>query len=387
MNELLIAWEQLRHQRGRSAMLVLTVALAFLVYGVLGALQHSLQGGPRDPAGTRLVVSHVAGLMENLPLAHATRVAALPGVQQVGHATWLGAWYRHEREMPLAFAVEPAAWLAQHPEMVLDEAARSRFLAQRDSMLVSQALAAKYGWAVGDVVPLGSILYPPPPGDAAWRFRIAGIFGSSDSRGGRNYIVGHYAYLNEQRPMWRDTVGTLMVTAQPGQDLQALAQQLDAGFLNSGTPTTTATDQAFQAEFLAQFGNVAAAIQAVIGVALFSLVMVISGTAALAVRQATRDIGVLKVLGFGPLRVLRLVLLQTAVPLLLGGLLGLALAALANQQLASRLPQFLPDLVLPLPVLLQGLVLMAALALLSTALPATLALRIRPAAAFQMEQA
>jgi len=387
VNELLLAWEQLPRQRARSLMLVLTVALAFLVFGVLGALRHSLEGGSRDPAGARLVVSHVAGLMESLPLAHAARVQALPGVDAVGHVTWLGAYYRSEREMPPAFAVEPAAWLRQHPEMLLDEAARQAFLSQKDSILVSRGLAQKYGWAVGDIVPLGSILYPAPAGERAWRFRVAGIFGGSDEHGARNYLIGHYDFLNSQRPMWRDTVGTLMVTAKPGTDLQALAQQIDADFLNSTAPTSTTTDQAFQLEFLAQFGNVAAAIQLIIGAAFVSLVIVISGTAALAVRQATRDIGVLKVLGYGPARVLRLVMLQTATPLALGGLLGLALSALANQQLTSRMPQFLPELLLPLPVLLQGLGLIVLLALITTALPALLALRIRPVEAFTVEQA
>jgi putative ABC transport system permease protein len=387
VNPLAFALAALRQQPGKSAALALAATLAFLVYGVFGALGHALAGSPREPAGLRLVSTHVAGLMENLPMAHAARVAALPGVARVGHATWWGAYWRDEREMPLTFAVDAAAWLEQHPEMRLAPEARRDFLAQPDSILVSEALAARYGWKRGDIVPLGSILYPPPAGEPAWRFRVAGVFGSDDARGSRNYLIGHHSFLDAHRPMWRHTVGTLMVTAQPGHDLQALAQRIDELFLNSEAPTSTTTDQAFQLEFLAQFGNVAAALQAIVGAALLSAALVLGSAAALTVRQSTRDIGVLKVMGFGPLRVVALVGSQVALPLLAGAALGLAGAALANHLLTSALPQYLPSLVMPAAVLLKGLGWTLVLLLATTLPPALLALRIRPREAFAVDAA
>ncbi|MDT8999857.1 FtsX-like permease family protein [Paucibacter sp. APW11] len=384
--ELLLAWEHLRFHRLRSALLLISIALAFAAYGVLGTLRFSLNSGDDGVSQTRLIVTHQAGLMEPLPLAHLARIRALPGVADVGHATWMGAYFQDQRQMLMLFAVDPAVWIHQHPDMSIGAGAQQAFLSQRNSILVSEALASKFGWRVGDIVPLGSILFSPRNGEAAWPFRVAGVFTSSDDGGGRNYIISHYEYLNEGREFWQNTVGTFMVTASPGHQIQTLAGLIDAEFASSDAPTSSNTDQAFHAEFFAQFGNVALMIKAIIAAAFASLVLVVSSTMALAVRQSTRDIGVLKVLGYSHLRVLRLILLQTAGLILLGATAGLGIAAAVNAAVTRSLPQFMPDVVMPMPVLGEAVLIIVGMGLLIAALPAALALRIRPIQAFAIEQ-
>jgi putative ABC transport system permease protein len=386
MKELLIVLEQLRRQKVRTALLVGSIALAFAAFAVLGSLRYSLNSGDDAVSQSRLIVTHQAGLMEPLPLAHLAQMQALPGVDVVGHATWLGAYFQDQRQMLMVFAVQPQAWIAQHPDMVLEPGVAEAFYRQRDGMLVSRALAQKYGWKVGDVVPLGSILFEAPGGEPAWRLRVVGLFTSADSGGGRNYIVSHYDYLNEGRTLWRNTVGTYMLTAKPGYAVQTLANAVDAFFASSAAPTSSNTDQAFHAEFFKQFGDVSFMIKAVIAAAFVSLVLVVASTLALAVRQGSRDIGVLKVLGYSHGRVLALVFWQSGALVLLGAALGLAAGAAINHLVTSQLPQFLPDILLPLPVLGEALAIVAVLALLTGALPALLALRIRPLEAFSVEQ-
>ncbi|WP_326542872.1 ABC transporter permease [Pseudorhodoferax sp.] len=385
MKELAVVIEQLRHQRLHTAVLLASIALTFAAYAVLGSLRYSLDSGEESVSGQRLIVTPQSGLMAQLPMAHKARIEALPGVAAVGHATWLGAYYQSQRQMQMVFAVQPQAWLEQHPDMRLAPAAAEAFLGRRDSMLVSRGLAERYGWEVGDVVPLGSILFQPPAGEPAWRLRVAGLFTSDDSGGGRNYIVMHYDTLNEARALWRDTVGSFMVTARPGVPLQALANDIDARFAATSDPTNTATDQAFHNEFFAQFGNVAFMIKAVIAAAFGSLTLVVASTLALTVRQGTRDIGVLKVLGWSHARVLRLVFWRSAALVLAGSAAGIGLGALFNLFITRRLSQFMPDVVLPWPVLGEAVFIALATGLATGLLPALLALRVRPLQALSVD--
>ena len=385
MKELAIVIEQLRYQRLNTLVLLTIITITFAAYAVLGSLRYSLDSGEASVSGQRLIVTPQTGLMAQLPLAHQAQIEAIPGVAQVGHATWLGAYYQNQRQMQMVFAVQPQAWLAQHPDMIVDDATAQAFYRGRDSMLVSRGLADRYGWKVGDVVPLNSILFQPPAGEPAWRLRVAGYFTSADSGGGRNFIVMHYEMLNEARQLWRNTVGSFMVTARPGVSLQALANDIDARFATSNDPTSTNTDQAFHAEFFAQFGNVTFMIKAVIAAAFSSLLLVVGSTLALAVRQSTRDIGVLKVLGWSHGRVLRLVFWRSGALVLVGAVAGVALGALFNWGVTRHLSQFMPDVVLPLPVLGEALLIASVVGLLTGLVPALLALRVRPLQALSVD--
>lgn len=385
MKELWVVLDQLRHQRLHTLVLLASIALTFAAYAVLGSLRYSLDSGEESVSGQRLIVTPQSGLMAQLPLGMKARIEALPGVAQVGHATWLGGFYQDQRQMQMVFAVQPQAWLAQHPDMLVEPGAAEAFYAQRDSILVSRGLAERYGWKVGDVVPLGSILFQPPGAESAWQLRVAGMFRSADSGGGRNFILMHYDTLNEGRSLWRDTVGSFMVTARPGVSLQALANEIDAAFATTSDPTNSNTDQAFHNEFFAQFGNVAFMIKAVVAAAFGSLMLVVGSTLALSVRQGTRDIGVLKVLGWSHARVLRLVFWRSGALVVMGAAVGVALGALFNLLVTRQLSQFMPDVVLPWPVLTEAALIALTVGLLTGLLPALLALRVRPLQALSVD--
>lgn len=386
MSQLRLVLEHLRYFRIRSLLMLLTVTLAFVTFGILGALRYSLDSGDSSIAERRLIVAHEAGLMQTLPIAYLKRIAALPGVETVSHATWQGNYYREARDMMMSFAVDPATWLAGHPDMEMSATARRAFLADRRAMLVAQALAAKYGWKVGDQVPLSSMFYAAPKGDPAWTYLIAGTFVSSDAGGGRNYAITHFDYLNENRQIWRDTVGTFVVTPRPGISAPVLAQQIDALFAGSESPTSTTTDRAFHAEFFTQFGDIVRMIKIVVGVTFLSLILVVTSGIALSTRQRSRDIGVLRVVGFSPLRVYSLIVGQTGLIVAAGAVAGLLLAALFNRLVTAALPQFLPDITMPLPVIAEAAAIAGVLALVTAAMPAMIALRVRPVAAFAIEQ-
>ena len=382
MTESRIIYESLRQQKGRTLLLLLTIAIAFLVYGVLGALRYSFNSGADEVAQGRLIVTNQQGLMEPLPMAYRARIRSVPGVGAVGHATWFGAYFQTQKQMLMAFAVDPATWLAQHPDMELSPEAARSFLDARDGMLVAEQLARRYNWTVGSVVPLKSILFAPANGERFWSFRVSGLFRSTESGGGRNYIIMHYDYLNENRNVWRNTVGTFMVTPKQGTRIEDLAAAIDAQFATSRTRTASATDRAFHAEFFAQFGNVAMFIRAIVLVSFVSMIFVVASTLTVTIRQRTRDIGVLKTLGFSDPRILRLVYAETLALMFAGGAVGLIIAATAIAVLAARLPTFVPDIGLPGRVIAEAAAIMLAIGLVAGSLPALLALRMRPIAAF-----
>lgn len=378
--------EHLRYQGGRAALTLLCVAIAFLTFGMLGTLRYSLDSGDPSVSEQRLIVTHRAGLMEPLPFASARRLAEIAGVARVGHATWTGTYFREPRNLLMAFAVDPGAWLAQHPDMVVASDARQRFMAAKNGMLVSAPLAAKLGWHIGDPVPLQSILYMPGSGQPAWSYTLSGVFTSSDSGGGRNYIVTHYNYLNDNRNLWKDMVGTFMVTPKPGVSADALARRIDEAFAQSPYPTATTTDRAFHAAFFAQFGDVLAMIKAVTATTLVSLVLIVASSMALSIRQRSRDIGVLRVIGFSGWGICRLVYGQTGLLMLAGAGLGLGAAAVANHWLTRRMPEYLPDITMPVPVIGQAMLVAAGITLVAAIFPALVALWVRPVQAFRMEQ-
>ena len=387
MSQLQLIVEHLRFFRVRSLLMLLTVVLAFVTFGILGALRYSLDSGDASVSERRVIVAHEAGLMQTLPIAYLKRIKALPGVESVSHATWQGTYYRESRDMMMSFAVDPETWLSGHPDMEVSPQARAAFFADRRGMLVAKPLADKYGWKIGDAVPLQSMLYAAPKGDPAWTYIITGTFITSDSGGGRNYAVTHYDYLNENRQIWRDTVGTFVVTPQVGTSAAILSQQIDAMFAQSEAPTSTTTDKAFHAEFFTQFGDVVTMIEVIIGVTFVSLILVVTSGMALSTRQRSRDIGVLRVIGFSDASVYRLIIGQTALLVGGGAGLGLGIAFVFNRLVTTALPQFLPNISLPLPVIAEAAAITAVLALVTAIVPVLIALRVRPVEAFTLEQA
>lgn len=387
MSELKLILEHLKFFKLRSTLMLVTVVLAFVTFGVLGALRYSLASGDGSISERRLIVAHEAGLMQTLPMAYHQRIKALPGAETVSHGTWQGTYFRESRDMMMSFAVDPATWLASHPDMEMDSRTRIAFLGDRRALLASQALADKYGWKPGAAVPLKSILYPGPGGDPAWTYIYAGSFVSTADGGGRNYAISHYDYLNESRDLWRDSVGTFVVTPKAGVTAQALARDIDALFAEADAPTSTTTDAAFHAEFFAQFGDVVSMIQIIIGVTFTSLMLVVTSGMALSTRQRGRDIGVLRVLGYSNGKVYRLIIGQTCALVVGGAALGLAAAAIFNHWISAEMPQFLPSIGLPTPVIAEAGAIALALALATAIVPTLIALRVRPVEAFKLEQA
>ncbi|GAB3012446.1 ABC transporter permease [Bowmanella dokdonensis] len=387
MKVLSLLKELLQAYRLRLCLLALATTLAFLTYGVLGAFRYSLNSGDAEVSESRLIVTHRMGLMQTLPLSYVEQLAGFPGVEQVGHATWQGLFYQDQKNMPMILAVTPRQWFEQHPDMVVDDVTRDRFLIQRDGLLVSEGLAKKYGWQVGDNIPLKSFIFMPPGNEPAWKYRLSGTFHSDESGGGRNYAITHYEYFNQGRSVWKDTVGTLVVSPDASTDIMELAQRIDAHFAQSNHPTSSNTDKEFHAEFFAQFGNVVQLISIVTAIVFVALLLIVTSGMTLTVRQMSRQLGILRVMGYSGTQLYALVLSLMLVIVATGALLGISAAGLFNLLVTDALPQFLPSVFLPASVIGEVVLIALGIAVGGSVLPGWIALTSSIGRVLTVEQA
>ncbi len=384
-SELILAWANIKRHRLRTALLLFTICTGFLIFGVLGTLNFSMLGGSDVFAQSRLMTISQGGLTNPLPLSYQQRIARIEGVQSVGHATWFGLHYQDTDQDIMSFAADAENWILQHPEMEMSDDAIREFLNTKNGLLVNYHIANRFGWKIGDIVPLKSILFQPESGEGFWSFKVSGFFTTSDESGGRKYVIAHYDFLNDSRVIWPNTVGAYIVVPEPGAEPNELATRIDDHFLRSSHNTFTATDKAFHDDFFKQFGDVFFIIKSVVLISFLSIVIVVASTIALTVRQRTRDIGVLKVIGYSNAKIFRIIYFETFILVALGSLIGLACAFVVNKVMIYYWP-IIPDINLPSFVMLQALSIAGGLVVIAGLIPSVLALGMKPAEAFKIHE-
>jgi putative ABC transport system permease protein len=283
----------------------------------------------------------------------------------------------------IAMAVEPETYTEIFSrDFDFPAEMRQAFMRDRTGALVGEAMARKWGWKVGDRVPIQSNIFTQHNGSRTWDMTIVGIFKpQSGQQVDTNLMFFQYAYLDETRTFGKDTIGWLVLkTATPSEN-DNVSKAVDAMFVNSTAETSTDTEKAFNKAFAAQFGNIALIVVLVVGAAFVTILMIVGNTMALTIRERTREIGVLKTLGFPGGRILRLVLGESVLLALLGGVPGLLLAWLITSSLRQSVANMLPGLTLTGVIVAEGLGLMLALGLITGIIPALNAMQLKIAAA------
>ena len=371
-----LMWKNVWRRKLRTILTIVSILIAFLIFGVLRSFDHALHAGVDLAAADRLVVVNRINFTVSLPYAYVNKIAAVDGVKKVTFANWFGAYWQEPRNQFAAFAVDPESWLESYPEMVVDPADRARFLANRTGALVGANLAKRFGWKKGDRIPLPSTIWSKRDGSKVWEITIEGIFTAADERSDTNYLILHYDYFNEARAFAKDTVGWIVVTTTSHERNSEVARAIDEMFFNSAHQTKTDTEKAFSAAFIKQIGNIGLIITSVVGAAFFTILVITGTTMALAIRERTGEIAVLKTIGFTGKRVFALVLGESFFLALLGGIPGLFLASGLVTALRAALAGFLPTMVFSGETLAEGLALIALLALVTGVIPAANALRL-----------
>ncbi|HET9951708.1 MAG TPA: ABC transporter permease [Candidatus Eisenbacteria bacterium] len=367
-----------RHKR-RTFLTVSSIAVALFLFCTLRTVITSFDAALRASADTRLVVRHAASLVFPIPLSYRDRLLQIEGVTGVSYGNWFGGIYQDPKNQFSQFAVDVPTFLGLFPEIDIPADQASAWKAERTSCIVGAKLAAKYGWKLGDTVPIKGTIYP---GD--YRFTVRGIYKGKTADVDENGLFFHWDYLNESMPAVRkDWVGIYWVEIPNGDMAAAVSARIDDLYANSSQPTKTETEKAFQASFISMMGNVSL-LMAILGSAiLFAILLVTINTMMMAARERTTEIAVLKTLGYSDGLVLRLVGTEAILVSLVGGVIGCGAAWAIFQRVDFTAGGFFPNFnVLPGTVGF-GLLLALAMGLVSGLVPALQAGRLRIATALR----
>ena len=377
MRYLHIVWRNLLRRKVRTIFTVLSIFVAFVLFGILMAVRAAFSMGIDLAGADRLMVLNKISLIMPLPSSYKEQVRGIEGVKDVTHANWFGGYYQETRNQFANMAVEPESWLRMYPEFVITEEEKAAWLADRQGAIVGADTAKRFGWKKGDRVPLQATIFRRPDG-SAWEFNISGIYDSPVKGTDKTQLFFHYAYLNESlRTMTLgNQVGWYVIKVNDPEQSPAIAKKIDQMYANSQTETKTDSEKAFVAGFAKQIGNISLITQLIAAAAIFMILIVTANTMAQSIRERTGELAVLKTLGFGDGRVLSMVLLESCLIALLGGGLGLAVSWLI---VAGGDPTggFLPMFYFPVKDLIAGVALVLLLGVVAGAFPAWQAGRLR----------
>jgi putative ABC transport system permease protein len=382
MNDLVLVRKNLFRKKLRAGLMVIAILIAFAIFGVLAGFYSAFNWRQEQAAADHLVVANKINFTLPLPFAYYNRVRAIEGVRQVTYASWFGGYYQDPRNVVAAMAVDPETYFDIYASWFeLPEPVRREFLKERTGAVVGEDLALKRGWKVGDRIPLSSHIFSRRNGSSTWDFTIVGLFRARTAGISTNSMMFHYAYLDETRSLQKNTIGWMVLQTTSPDLNDRVAKAIDQMFANSSAETSTDTEKAFNKAFAAQLGNIALIVTLVVGAAFVTILMIVGNTMALTIRERTREIGVLKTLGFSGPRILTLVLGESVLLALLGGLPGLVLAAIAAFALRTSMQNFLPGFAVTPEIVALGVALMILLGVVTGIIPALNAMRLKIAAA------
>lgn len=373
-----LVWAALFRRKTRTFLTLASIMAAFLLFGLLDGIRTTFgQLGQNADGAQRLQTGSKLSFIETLPLSLRTRIAQVDNIEAVTYANWFGGAYQDPRNQIFSFAVADN-YLDLYPEIEVAPEAREAFARNRTGALVGQALATRFGWKVGDRVPLQSTIFPNADGTLNWEFEIVGIFRSRDGESGftDGLFLLRYDYFAESTPYVDGDVGWYVSRVRDVRQADAAAKAIDALSANSPHETKTMTEQAAFASQLKQMADIGLIVGSIMGAVFFTLLLLTGNTMAQAVRERTSELAVLKTIGFSSTSVLLMVLAESVLLVVLGGVLGLGLAALAGPALGQGSGGVLNLPPVGLQSWLLGLALMVAIGLLVGALPALRGMRL-----------
>ena len=375
MKYLSLVWKNLWRRKIRTTFTLLSIFIAFLLFGLLMTIRMAFTFGVEVAGADRLVLIHKVSLIMPLPVSYLPRLQTVPGVTMATHNTWFGAYYQDPANFFANIAVEPETFMKIYPEYKLPEDEMKAWLQDRQGVIVGKDLAARFGWKLGDRVPLTATIWQPKGGGQTWEFNIRGIYDGGDGVD-RTQFFFRYDYLDENRTGGQGLVGWYIVKIGDPDQAVALSRTFDEMFANSSAETKTTTEKGFVEGFAKQIGDIGAIMVAILSAVLFTMLLIAASTMAQSVRERTSELAVLKTLGFSGGLIMVLVLAESLFIAIVGGGLGL-LVAWVFVQGGDPTGGMLPIFVLPNRDMVLGLGLMVLMGLLAGAMPAIAAMNLR----------
>jgi putative ABC transport system permease protein len=367
-----LVWAGLWRKKARTILTMLSIIVAFLLFGLLQGVNHGFNEVVENLNVNRLYTSAKTNMVDGLPISYLGRIKAVPDVEHVSHWTYFGGYYREAKNAIPAFATDPEPLFAIYKEIKIKPEYLDAMKRTRTGALVSEQLAKQYGWKVGDRIPLGTSIWTTKEGSSTWYFDIVGTFDVSAYGVGFPSFYINYDYYDEAKAFGNGVVHYYLVSIADPRQATRVAKTIDTQFENSMNETRTQTESALAQANLKQIGDINFIVNAIVGAVLFTLLFLTANTMMQSVRERIPELAVLKTLGFSDGKVLGLVLAEAFILCILAALLGLLLAAMAFPSLRA----LVGDLPLPGSVIRLGVGIAALLALVSGLPPAVRAQRL-----------
>jgi putative ABC transport system permease protein len=358
--------------------LLLTIgsfAVALFLFAFLSVVKDAFGRGADVAGADRLVIINRVSIIQPLPLSYRDKILRVQGVKAITHNNWFGGVYQEEKNFFPQFVIDVENQRKVIPELIVPDDQWANFVKDRQGAIAGASLAKRFGWKIGDRIPIKNALFG---GAATWDFNLDGIYHGKRPQDDESQFWFQWDYFEERMPQsFKGNAGWYVLKLDQPDDAPRVAKAIDDMFANSPYETKTETESAFAAGWVKQFGNIEFLILSIGAVVFFTLLLVTGNTMAISVRERTAELAVLKAIGFTDRSVLFFVLSEALLIALFGGLIGLALAIFAVPLIATALNGLLPNLILSYTILASGLAFALIVGAASGLLPGIGAMRMR----------
>jgi len=372
MKFLPLIFANLFRKKLRTTLTIGSFAVALFLFGLLVVVRGAFNQGVDIAGADRLIVINKVSLIMPLPFSYRDRFLRIPGVKNVTYDTWFGGIYQEVSNFFPQFAIDPENQPLVFPELAVPADQWKTFVADRTGAIAGAGTAKRFGWKVGDRIPIKSTIF----GNDTWEFNLDGIYKGTHEGDDETQFWFHDKFLDERRTFSKGTVGWYTVKLDSPDSAIAVAKAVDSMTANSPDETKTETEKAFALGFAKQMGNIELLILAIGSVVFFTLLLVTGNTMAISVRERIGELATLKAVGFADRFVLLMILGESLLIAIFGAVIGLGLCKLFTLR-GDPTGGFLPYFHLSGATVLFGFVVAILVGLLAGILPASSAMRLR----------
>ena len=382
MKYLTLIFSSLKRKKLRTSLTILSIMVAFILFGYLTAIRQAFDAGVEVAGADRLIVRHKVSIIQMLPQNYESKIEAIDGVDNATHSTWFGGIYQEPKNFFAQMPIEPEELFDMFPEFVISDEHKAAWLATRSGAMVGRGLADRFGWKLGDRIPINATIWTKKDGGRTWEFDLVGIYEGAEKGTDTSQFFFRYDFFDESRAFGRGLVGWYTVRIEDPNKAPEVAMAIDDLFANSPQETKSEPEGAFIQGFANQIGNIGFIIMSIMSAVFFTILLVAANTMAYTVRERTSELAVLKAIGFTDRGVLALVLGESLALTFVGGAIGLGLAWLLVSMGDPTNGSF-PVFYIPIVDLFLGLALIVTMAFVAGILPALQAQRLQIADALR----
>jgi putative ABC transport system permease protein len=326
-----LIWATLWRKKTRTLFTLLSIVIAFLLFGMLETVDYAFSNPSTGASGAdKLISTNKYSITLPLPFADLQEIRSVPGVTDATWLTWFGGYYQEAKNFVFAIPIDTESYFNVHKgELVVSDEAMKAYRSSRSAALVNVALMKKFGWKVGDKIPLHSTIWTQKNGSLDWTFDIVGAFDVKDRTQASAQaftVFFHYDLFDEGRSFDKGTVGWVEERIDNPANGPAIAGKIDALFANSSNETKTQPANDFAMTFIKQVGDIGFVLRAILGAVFFTLLFLTGNTMMQSVRERIPELAVLKTMGFTNGKILALVVAESLLLCLFAAMIGLGLS-------------------------------------------------------------